>query len=287
MTVTDRAIEWLDQNRHRAYPFESSGWRAVVPQSSGLDCVVLDALVFDSSSGSVSDFVIESINVTDERTEISMSYSGASFSVNVEPSEGDRDFETIRFDIDAGGRNVSASMSFSSHAYILEKVGKGAWEIGCRLLRSRVVSLSDGEGVSGIRTNGSSGVSGHSSPSTSAGEVVLEDGYRTSPIVWNGRVFVRVGTRYGLNPCKYDYGEDGSTDCRKPLFFFCGQNAVNNGNIVLKGGRGISVAQGRLYEVRDQNSRLYGKKIPCIEIIAGSELLGMYGDPQNSSFPEP
>ena len=32
---------------------------------------------------------------------------------------------------------------------------------------------------------------------------------------------------------------------RKPLFFFCGQNAINSGNVVLKGGYGISVSQGR------------------------------------------
>lgn len=102
---------------------------------------------------------------------------------------------------------------------------------------------------------------------------MLEDGYRTSPIVYGGRVFVRVGRRYGLDPCHYDFGDASARDCRRPLFFFCGQNAINNGNIVLRGGRGISVMQGGTYEVNDPKSKANGRSVPCIEIVAGRELL--------------
>ena len=139
-----------------------------------------------------------------------------------------------------------------------------------------MVSLSDGFGIDGISVNGSSGVENHDVPAVVKGDVVLEDGYRTSPIVSGGKIFVRTGRRYGYDPCHYDFGDQGSVDCSKPLFFFCGQNAVNSGNIVLKGGKGVNVSQGRTYLVHDENSKCNGKSIPCIEITAGPELMEMY-----------
>ena len=272
MTVTDRAIGWLDQNRHRSYPLERDGWRRVASATSGLDCVILDAMLFDQCASGDEEMVLESIQVTQEKTIVTVSYGGVKINVETLPDGTGRAYETVNLKFNVGDRKASVTMSFSSHEYILENVGEGIWKFGCRFLKSRCISLSEGSGVSGISSNGSSGVDGHGDSSTAAGSIVLEDGYRTSPIIWNGEVFVRVGRRYGLDPCRYDYGEDGSRDCRKPLFFFCGQNAINGGNIVIKGGRGISVAQGRTYEVRDRNSRMFGKSVPCVEIIAGKEL---------------
>ena len=149
----------------------------------------------------------------------------------------------------------------------------GEWKLDSPVLDSRVVRVSDGIGVDGISVNGSEGVSGHDSASKASGDVVLEDGYRTSPIIYGGKVFVRVGRRYGYNPCKFDFGDAGSRDCRRPLFFFCGQNAVNNGNIVLRGGKGVGVSQGRSYTVMDAKSKCNGMTIPCVELIAGRELV--------------
>lgn len=277
MTLTDRAMKWIDQNRFRSFPMESSEWRKKVSPSSGLDRVLLDALLFDAGASGDEELVVESISVTDEETSVSMSYGGTSFNVilSLDSKEGGPDYETVRGKLTlSNGRSVSISLVFSRHVDILEAVGKGSWNIVCRVLGSRVVRLSDGIGVDEVVSNGSSGVDGHASSRGASGDVVLEDGYRTSPIIQNGRVLVRVGKRFGKDPCHYDFGEDGSTDCRKPLFFFCGQNAINSGNIVLKGGYGISVSQGRKYAVR--SGRLSGKEVPCIEVVANSDLLGMY-----------
>lgn len=111
---------------------------------------------------------------------------------------------------------------------------------------------------------------GHSSPSVAAGDVLLEDGYRTSPIIHRGKVLVRVGKKYGLDPCRYISEDYEYADCKDPLFFFCGQNGVNNGNVAISGGKGISVTQGRKY-------RYNGMDIPCVEIVAGKELMDIYG----------
>ena len=272
MTVTDRAIGWLDQNRHRSYPLERDGWRRVASATSGLDCVILDAMLFDQCASVGEEMILDSIQVTHEKTVVEISYGAVKFNVETIPDGTGRTYETVNLKFNVGDRSVSASMSFSSHEYILKNVGEGSWKFGCRFLKSRYVSLSEGSGVSGILSNGSSGVDGHEDGSTATGDIILEDGYRTSPIIWNGEVFVRVGRRYGLDPCRYDYGDAGSRDCRAPLFFFCGQNAINGGNIVIKGGRGVSVSQGRTYEVRDRDSRMFGKSVPCVEIIAGKEL---------------
>lgn len=277
MTLTDRAMKWIDQNRFRSFPMESSEWRKKVSPASGLDRVLLDALLFDAGASGDEELVVESISVTDEETSVSMSYGGTSFNVilALDSEEGGPDYETVRGKLTlSNGRSVSISLVFSKHVDILEAVGKGSWNIACRVLGSRVLRLSDGIGVDEVVSNGSSGVDGHVSSRGASGDVVLEDGYRTSPIIQNGRVLVRVGKRFGKDPCHYDFGEGGSTDCRKPLFFFCGQNAINSGNIVLKGGYGISVSQGRKYAVR--SGRLSGKEVPCIEVVANSDLLGMY-----------
>ncbi len=277
MILTDRAMKWLDQNRFRSFPMESSEWRKKVSPASGLDRVLLDALLFDAGASGNEELVVESISVSDDDTVVSMSYGGTSFNVVLTfPSPGGGlDYETVRGRLTlADGRSVSISLVFSKHLDILGAVGTGSWNLGCRVLGSRVVRLSDGIGVDEIVSNGSSGVEGHSSARGASGDVVLVDGYRTSPIIQNGRVLVRVGKRFGKDPCHYDFGDEGATDCRKPLFFFCGQNAINSGNVVLKGGYGISVSQGRKYAVR--SGRLSGREVPCIEVVANSDLLGMY-----------
>jgi len=275
MTLTDRSMGWLNQNRMRSYPMVRDEWRKKVSPESGLDCVILDALLFDSDANGDEELELVSVSVTHESTSITMRYGGIEFHVPAMTggeTSGDGSYSSFRASVQGNGtRAATISLVFSSHAYILGSVGEGHWEIGCRVLDSRVVRISDGMGVDGIYSNGSKGVPGHEVASLADGDVVLEDGYRTSPVVLNGRVLVRVGNRYGYDPCTYGYGEDGNVECRSPLFFFCGQNAINGGNIVLKGGKGITVTQGRSYNVRSGSCK--GKTIPCIEIVAGRELI--------------
>lgn len=275
MTLTSRSIGWLNYNRHRSYPMKRDEWREKVSPKSGLDCVILDAMVFNCDASAMEKLEVSSISVTNEGTEVSMKYGDRQFAVNLSGQGTDDGFESVRMVLDGdGGRKVTMSFSFSSHEYILENVGTGTWDLGVGILESRVVNISDGFGVDGIRTNGSDGVEDRWSASVADGDVVLEDGYRTSPVVMNGEVLVRVGKKYGLNPCHYDYGKGGGTDCASPLFFFCGQNAINSGNISISGGRGVTVRQGGTYTMRDGD--LEGRKIPCVEIIANSELLSIY-----------
>lgn len=282
--MTD-AIQWLNGNRMRSYPMRRDPWRRLAAAGSpGLDCVLLDALAFDADApaGKSPELTVESIRVETGSTTVSFAYAGKPFAVELKGGDGSGEGSYVRMRgaVPGAGR-VPASMSllFSSHVYILSTLGAGSWTLGCPVLKSRVVCPSDALGVDGISTNGSDGVEGHSA-ATATGEVVLEDGYRTSPVIFDGQVLVRVGTRYGLDPCRYDFGDAGSRDCRRPLFFFCGQNAINGGNIILRGGRGISVRQGGTYRVDDPKSKCNGKTIPCIEIVAGRELLDLYA-PEN------
>lgn len=280
MTLTSRAMDWLNQNRMRSYPVIRDEWRRSVSPESRLDCILLDALLYDQDASGDERLSFESASVSASKTVIAMKYGSAAFSLELSGGDvsGDGSFVrrcgTVR---GSGGRSASLSLALSSHAYILDAVGEGSWTFGCGIIPSRVIRVSDGYGVDSIATNGSLGVDGHDNAALASGDVVLEDGYRTSPIIKNGGVLVRVGRNYGLNPCNYSgFGESDQRDCRTPLFFFCGQNAINGGNVVIKGGRGISVSQGRKYKVRDKKSVCYGKTIPCIEIVAGRELLDIY-----------
>lgn len=299
MTLTAKTMEWLNNNRHRSYPMRRDEWREKVSPESGLDCVLLDAIAFNADAKGDEVLELVSVNilpestieidgevsVVPEHTIVSMKYAGKVFDVTLEGGDtsGEGSYEMSNAIISGGVRNISISLAFSSHAYIKETIGFGSWSFRCPVLRSRVINLANGFGMDGIATNGSANIDGHDSPSIATGDVVLEDGYRTSPVIYNGKVLVRVGKRYGFDPCKYDYGDDAMVDCRKPMFFFCGQNAVNSGNVVLKGGKGITVASGGTYTVRSDKSKCNGKTIPCIEIIAGKELLDIYRPHDDSS----
>lgn len=279
MTLTADTMEWLNMNRRRSYPMRREEWRMKVPPESGLDCVLLDALAFDPDSSGSEEFTLESVEVREDGATVTMKYGGSTFAVPLSggDSSGEGSYVCVRGTVQKGGlRPVSISLSFSSHAYMLDAIGEGAWTLGCPVMESRAVRLSDGVGVDSVSVNGSQGVEGHESKASLSGDVVLEDGFRTSPVVHRGEVVVRVGNRYGLDPCKYEFGEDALPDCRKPLFFFCGQNAVNGGNVVLQGGEGISITQGRKFLVDNPDSKCYGMRIPCIEIIAGKQLLDLY-----------
>jgi len=290
MTMTAKTMEWLGSNRYRSYPMQRDAWRKKASPTSGLDCVILDALAFncDSSGGETLELVsIEVAKGSDDdgvsvpdHTDVVMSYGGTRFKVTLEGGDesGERSFDVRRgFVKGQGTRGASLSLVFSSHAFICSSIGYGRWDVGCPVLKSRVIGITDGAGLDGIAVNGSEGVDGHdpeedqNAASMASGDIFLEDGYRTSPIIYDGRVIVRVGKKYGYDPCKFDFGDSGVVDCRRPLFFFCGQNAINSGNIMIKGGAGISVSQGREYTVR--SGRCAGKSIPCIEIRADKELI--------------
>lgn len=295
MTITTRTMEWLNQNRERAYPFVRDKWRTldVVKTTPALDCVVLDAAVFDADAAGDEALVLKSVSVTKDGTTVVFKYGDIDISpikLPVGTTSGEGSFVCLNGLVEKSSALVSISISCSSHAYVLEALGEGSWDIGCEVVPTRVMRLSGGTGVCSLSTNGSSKVEGCESASdicyykyapnnTDEGVAVLEDGYRTSPVVKNGKVLVRVGTKYGYNPCKYDFGDAGSTNCSEPLFFFCGQNAINSGNIVISGGRGVSVIQGGTYTIdnsrgdAESQSSCNGKTIPCIEIIAGQELL--------------
>lgn len=276
MTLTTRSMEWLNANRRRAYPLARDAWRRRNPSNPGFDAILLDALVLDTDAKGTEELVLESADVGREKTIIGMKYGGSFFSVDLSggTESGSGSFSCLRGIVRGTGlRGASVSLAFSSHAYLLGALGIGKWTFGCPVLRSRLIAVSDGMGVESLKTGGSAGVEGHGEPAEASGDVVLEDGYRTSPIVYGGKVFVRVGRRYGLDPCHYDFGDAGARDCRNPLFFFCGQNAVNGGNVMLRGGRGIIVTQGGSYTVDDDNSKANGRTVPCIEISAGRELL--------------
>lgn len=276
MTLTSKTMEWLNHNRYRSYPMKREEWREKVSPKYGLDCILLDATLFDSDARGDESLIVSRVKVSENDTRIAFIYGGRMFDVILSGGEesGDCSFERVRGVVEGSGiRGASVSFVFSSHAYIRSIVGDGEWKLDSPVLDSRVVRVSDGMGVDGISVNGSEGVSGHDSASKASGDVVLEDGYRTSPIIYGGKVFVRVGRRYGYDPCKFDFEDAGSRDCRRPLFFFCGQNAVNNGNIALRGGKGVVVSQGRSYTVRDAKSKCNGMTIPCVEIVASRELV--------------
>ena len=276
MTLTTRSMGWLNQNRRRAYPLVRTDWRRTNPPEAGRDAILLDAIVLDADAMGTEQLTLVAATVEHDRTTIRLRYGATDFAVDLTGGavSGEGSFACLRGIVRGSGAfGATVTLVCSSHAYLLENLGEGSWTFDCPVLPSRVLSISDGAGVAGVETQGSTGVAGNETPRTASGDVVLEDGYRTSPIVSGGRVFVRVGRRYGLDPCHYDFGEASARDCRCPLFFFCGQNAINNGNIVLRGGRGISIRQGGTYEVNDPKSKANGKRIPCIEIVAGQELL--------------
>ena len=267
-----RMEEWLYQNRRRSYPMDREPWRKVVSPESGLDCVLLDALVFDADAKGDEELVLKHIAVSPEGTLVGMRYGSTDFQLTMRGGSvsGEGSVEKVRLLVHgAGERAAFVSLALSSHEYIRSVLGVSSGserrDFDCRVMPTRVIRLQDGFGVDFFTVNGSYGVEG--GVAAPSGDIVLEDGYRTSPVVYNGKVVVRVGSRYGLNPCKYDFGyRVGLGDkCKEPLFYFCGQNGVNSGNVVLKGGKGIMVRQGGTYK---------GK--PCIEIVAGRELMDLY-----------
>ena len=278
MTLNTRSMDWLNQNRHRAYPMERDPWRSAVGPESSLDCVLLDAVVFDATDGAEGRRLeTRRYDVRGDRTEIHFVYGGAPFAVTLhggEPS-GRGSFESCRTSIEVDDSGVPACISlvFSSHAYILENVGERTVAVSAPVLSTRIVRIPHGRGVDGVVTGGSSKVQGGG---TVSGDVVLEDGYRTMPIVRNGQVFVRVGVGYGYDPCLYEKADESPSQCDELMFFFCGQNATGNkaGNVVIKGGRGVAVTQGGEYRVRTGTAA--GATVPCIEIAATTELLNIY-----------
>lgn len=289
--MTDKILDWLNHNRHRAYPLVnddglvSGGGR--IP-----DCVILDCLVMDTRPGKESaKLVFTKIQVSSPSTVVSFEYDGNEYSITLEEGVHDPlsdNTSTVRFNA-AGSGMLYMKFVFSSHDYILENVGTGTWSFRGTALSSKVVAVA-ASGVMGLEAGGSAHVDGRSAPGVATGAVRLEDGYRTQPVIQNGKVVVKVGTPYGLDPCHYREDDQeyvdarrNTTSCGDLMFFFCGQNAVDTGDVELEGGPGVTVRQGGSYTAKEDIRDTYGnvgiaagEAVPCIEVVADSSLLGIY-----------
>lgn len=289
--MTEKVLDWLNHNRFRAYPFVNDN--GIVCNGTRIpDCVLLDCLVMDTRK-EVSNprLVFTEIDITSARTHVVFTYDGTEHSYDITGAGNDSSFVIVDGSSIPGMNMelVFIKLIFSSHDYILQHAGEGNWRFSGNILPSKIVSVP-ASGVSGIVANGSSYVDGFSEQNTASGDVILVDGYRTQPVIYNGKVVVKVGTDYGEDPCHYrendpEYEEQKRkrAACDELMFFFCGQNAIDNGNVAMQGGPGITVKQGGTYTVKSDIIDTYGEIgakdgeiLPCIEVIAAPSLLKLY-----------
>ena len=288
--MTEKTLDWLNLNRFRAYPFVND--EGLVCNGARIpDCVLLDCIVVDTRAlENIPEMIFTGYSITDDYTRVFFSYNGEAYSYDISSSAGDSETSIVKVEgtglQNANNEYLYIKLVLSSHNYILQKAGKGQWTFKGKILPTKIIS-STVSGVSGISVNGSANVSGFENSGTASGNVHLVDGFRTQPVVQNGKVLVKVGEHYGEDPCHYN--EDTESDsndgaiCDDLLLFFCGQNAVNSSNVVLQGGPGISIKQGGSYTAKSDIVDTYGEvgvrrgeKIPCIEVVASSELMRIY-----------
>lgn len=288
--MTEKTLDWLNLNRFRAYPFVND--EGLVCNGARIpDCVLLDCIVVDTRAlENIPEMIFTGYSITDDYTRVFFSYNGEAYSYDISSSAGDSETSIVKVEgtglQNANNEYLYIKLVLSSHNYILQKAGKGQWTFKGKILPTKIIS-STVSGVSGISVNGSANVSGFENSGTASGNVHLVDGFRTQPVVQNGKVLVKVGEHYGEDPCHYneDTGSDSNDGaiCDDLLLFFCGQNAVNSSNVVLQGGPGISIKQGGSYTAKSDIVDTYGEvgvrrgeKIPCIEVVASSELMRIY-----------
>ena len=289
--MTEKVLDWLNHNRFRAYPFVND--EGLICNGTRIpDCILLDCLVMDTRKDVDSpDLVFTEIDVTTERTHVSFKYNGVPYTHDLTTNNGQSSVTRVDgssisgMDMDL----VFMKMVFSSHDYILQNVGEGNWKFSGKVLPSKIISVP-ASGVSGISMNGSSYIEGFDSPGVAIGDVTLVDGFRTQPVIHNGKVVVKVGTAYGEDPCHYreddpEYAEHKrkTAACDGLMFFFCGQNVIDNGNVSIEGGPGVIVKQGGTYTAKSDIIDTYdeigieaGETLPCIEVIAAPSLLKLY-----------
>lgn len=285
--MTEKTLDWLNQNRFRAYPFVNDA-RLLADGSRVPDCVLLDCLVVDTETAEkVPVLTFNRYKVTENSTTVEFTYNGTPYSYTLEGGSlsGEGSFVKINGSAkeEFQGPKINISLVFSSHEYIKSSVGEGEWSFNGHILPSKVISVR-ASGVEGIQTQGSYLVTDHDAPGVASGVVHLEDGYRTQPVIQNGVVQVKVGNNYGIDPCYYPGAAAmEKQDCESLLLYFCGQNAINSGNITITGGDGVSISQGREYTAKEDILDTYGnigikagESVPCIEVIASSGLLKLY-----------
>ena len=299
--MTTKTLDWLNANRFRAYPFVND--RGLVCNGMRIpSSVVLDALAVDTGRrSSIPELIFTKIEITSENTSLELNYAGQvytySYSGGTESGEGS--FIVVRDNHQTANASLHFRLVLSSHAYNLSHAGCGSWSFRGRILPTKVVSVT-ASGVSGLLVHGSQGDNSvwpddYGKDGKVKGVVTLKDGYRTMSTIQNGRVIVRVGTKYGEDPCHHYWGDVQETNpsCDDRLLFFNGQTADIRGNVNFQGGPGVSITQGRKYVAKKDILDSYGKvgirkgeEIPCLEISATSELLRIYtptGDSSDSS----
>lgn len=288
--MTERILDWLNQNRFRAYPFINDNG-LVYDNKRIPECFLLDCLVVDTRHlNSIPELIFTRIQVTNNSFTFDFTYNGANFSHTIQSNSAepaDSTVVTVKGSLISGLENefLYVKFVFSSHRYILENVGTGIWNFTGKILPTKIIS-STASGVSGLDVNGSAHVPDFNAHRITTGDVHLVDGYRTQPVIQNGSVVVKVGTMYGEDPCRYNdllSREEADTSCDDLLLFFCGQNGGTSGNVVIEGGAGVTVKQGSYYKAKEDILDTYGEvgihegeKVPCVEVVASTDLLNIY-----------
>lgn len=287
--MTKKTLDWLNSNKYRAYPLVNDGG-LLCGGVRAPDYVLLDCTVFDTNPDDSPDvrMKVTRYEVTDSFVAVTANYGGTTYNIVVpatatETSADGEEPGVVKVDATetdaSGGEYRRVTFFLSTHAQVLESVGRGVWEFDGTVLPCKVARVN----ASGVMRLASNGCSGESGKSYAVGDVKLVDGYRTQPCVQNGRVVVKVGGRYGVDPCHYKWPDAvEETDCSNLMFFFCGQNAINSGDVAITGGPGVNVSRGE-YEAKQDIEDTYGnvgiekgEKVPCIEFVATPDLINIY-----------
>lgn len=287
--MTQKTLDWLNQNRFRTYPFiNNEGCIAKdrrVPTSVLLDCLVVDSQNYTPQN--IPSLKFNRYKVTKEQTDIFFTYGESEYSITLTGGEISGNNSITRYYgsdfLNTDQESLYISLTFSSHAYILASEGEGEWSFSGKVLPSKIIT-SYISGVKGISTQGSHDVDGRDLPGVATKDIHLVDGYRTQPEIKNNSITIKVGNNYGIDPCHHPRSEEESgPDCSNLLFFFCGQNAITSGDLIFSGGPGVIVTQGRKYTAKQDILDTYGEigirkgeEIPCIEVRAAPELLRIY-----------
>lgn len=286
-----KTLDWLNGNRFKAYPFLNNE-NIVVKNKHVPKCILLDCLVTDMGKYETPpQLIFTYFKVTPDVTTVKFEYASKEVTLEIHSTEEDPE-SLYRWVLNHTEEFPTTYMKFvfSSHTYIYNSVGEGEWNFRGQVLPSKVISAPI-SGVSSIKTNGSLLV--NEEPKSIVGDIILEDGFRTQPVIQNKNLVVKVGTNYGIDPCLYaGYEKLTRNNCDSLLFFFCGQNAINSGSIVFQGGSGVSITQGKKYTIKKDIEDTFGEvgakkgeQIPCVEITATQALLNVYTPSVPTSTP--
>lgn len=222
-----RTTEWLNANRYRRYPFRDGTSLTcktgqVLANDVLLDCQLTSRILARFP------FVLLTVQVITDAILFCFGYDTVMCYAAIPVAA------TYPFTVTGISGGLRYSLVFGPGCDTIQNFAHGTYELVTPPeIQPAIVIVQDRHHIDSVTAKGTD-------QDTLTGLIYVEPGYNCNPVITTDKIHLSAGLGFGAG--RYCVRLDGAdVSCAEALLWWNGQNASEDGNIIIKGGAGVTV----------------------------------------------